>query len=229
MATRGTVRRGCNDVVVPDYPSPDDVLALAADTFDDFITTRFVDALPWAFRDVPDLYVHFREYFAAAFGVTPDSVCVVGSGAVGFSMGPDNFPRDFQPDSDIDVVVVSEALFDNAWSVLRAWGHPRRTSLFATEADWMSDRKDEVFWGWMSPDYLRFPRLRYFKQLLPLRDFRTLWFDTFQAVGLEFVGTDIAGRDINGRLYRSWDHFRGYQRESLRRLIYRQTVGIGAP
>lgn len=70
-------------------------------------------------------YAEFREGFAEIFRVSAGDVAVVGSAKFGFSLSPRKGLRDFQPDeeqpdpSDLDVVVVSKAMFNETWHHLR--------------------------------------------------------------------------------------------------------------
>ncbi len=202
------------------YLSADELTALlgGAGAFDDVVRDHIIGGLPWFFRNKEDLYGSFCAHFAHGLGVDPGDVCLVGSGRTGFAMSPDAFPRPFHAGSDIDVAIVSPALFDTAWLALVSWGHPRRFGLPAGERKWMLQRQTEVFWGWLRPDQLRFTGLKFPKDLFPLRSVKSAWFGTFQSVGVTFPGTDLATREVSGRLYRSWDHLVRYQAEGLRRL-----------
>jgi hypothetical protein len=170
-------------------------------------------------------FVEVRQHFAQGLDVDAGSVHLVGSGCVGYSIAPDTFPRAFHAGSDLDIAVVSEALFDRVWHTLINWGIPRRHTLGGEELTWFGDRKDEIFWGWIDPKRLKvkFRGLRYGADLRPLRDVKTAWFETFQGITNAFPGADIAGREVSGRLYRTKEHLVHYQAESLRRLKYRLT------
>lgn len=70
-------------------------------------------------------YVDFKEGFAPIFRVLPSEIAVVGSAKFGYSLAPSKAFRAFQPDdeqpdqSDIDVVVISKAIFNETWHHLR--------------------------------------------------------------------------------------------------------------
>ena len=177
--------------------------------------------LPWAFRSDEPTYLAFRERVSYALKTTAEDVHIVGSASVGFSLGPDTYPREFHEYSDIDVAVVSTDLFDTVWFSLLKWGHPRRHSLPAPEKNWYDERQREVFWGWLTPHHLSFRTIRFQRDLQTARDLRTNWFSLFQGMGAQFPDTELARREVSGRLYRTWDHLVGYQSESLRRLRYR--------
>jgi hypothetical protein len=184
------------------------------------VRDHLIGGIPWYFRDDKLLYARFSDHFVAGLGVVADEVRVIGSARTGFSLSPDAFPRPFHDGSDLDVAVVSPVLFDAAWLSLVRWGHPRRFTLPEIERQWLVERKDEIFWGWLRPETLTFRGLRFPRDLRVVRDVKTAWFTTFRSVGAAFPGTDLATREVSGRLYRSWEHLVRYQAESLRRLRY---------
>src|SRR5207253_2377055 len=68
---------------------------------------------PYVFREDPDALRILREHIGEGLKIRTDAITIVGSAKLGFSASPDTFARSFTRDSDIDVVVVSPALFDS--------------------------------------------------------------------------------------------------------------------
>ena len=81
---------------------------------------------PYVFCEAPSVYELLRRHLNEATGTREENITVVGSGKIGFSLSPDTFPRQFSEESDIDVVVVNEELFDRLWVALLKWHYPRR-------------------------------------------------------------------------------------------------------
>jgi hypothetical protein len=159
---------------------------------------------PFVFRDSAQGYALLRGHISESLSVDSTSVCIIGSALTGFSMSPDNYSRAFGETSDIDVLVVSERLFDAAWSTILKWHYPRRGRRLDTpDRQWMSDRRREVYWGWFVPDRIRYRGLSRPAALDPLRDFSARWFQTFRGLS---VHPELSTRDVNGRLYRTWAH-----------------------
>ena len=65
------------------------------------------------FGQSPMKYVIFKEQVADRFGIGSQDVRIVGSARLGFSPSPNQnkFGKPFSETSDVDVVIVSEALF----------------------------------------------------------------------------------------------------------------------
>lgn len=145
--------------------------------------------------------------------LSKENIRVVGSGKIGFSLSPDNFPRLFSDVSDIDVLVVDESLFDKVWLSMLNWHYPRKGfALGGADGRWAKNRRKELYWGWFVPDEIRFSGLSFPSILKPLRDISTAWFNLFQSLSLY---SEFAGRNVSGRLYRTWDHARLYQEHGL--------------
>jgi hypothetical protein len=93
------------------------------------------------------------------YGVRPERVYVVGSGKLGFSIARQKRYRPFGIESDIDLAIVSEDLFDQIWMEVVRYD--------AQHLDW-SERKSKfrryLMNGWIRPDALppadSFPRTR---------------------------------------------------------------------
>lgn len=192
---------------------------LRRETADVVAKKLFEERNAFVFRNEVEKYSVLRSRIAEPLSVTPESVRIIGSALTGFSLSPDNFGRAFSDASDVDVVVVSETLFDSAWSTILRWHYPRRGGhLDAVDKDWMSQRRREIYWGWFVPTQIRYPNLLSRpKVLTPLRDLSRLWFDTFNGLGNY---SEFADRKINGRLYRTWGHVHLYHANGLNQIKY---------
>ncbi len=71
-----------------------------------------LEGVPFVFKQSPMKYVIFREQVADRFGVGSQDVCIVGSAKLGYSPSPYKFGTPFSETSDVDVVVISDELFD---------------------------------------------------------------------------------------------------------------------
>ena len=154
----------------------------------------------------PQVLTTLRKNLCPQFGLPEEDVTIVGSAKMGFSLDPDKFPAAFKKKGgDIDVVVVSEKLFDQFWEVFLAWHYPRRSAGLTSVADrqWISLRRKNLYWGWFVPSEIEYTGLSLPTVLKPIRDLKTRWFSAFQALSAQPA---FLGRDVNGRLYRTWNH-----------------------
>jgi len=189
--------------------------ALLNRPLDEVVANYVLTGTPFVFEAQPEALLRLQNHVARALSVHAANVIVVGSAQVGFSLSPDNFPRRFSRESDIDVAVIDEPLFDRVWHTLLKWHYPRRLNLPTGDWRWTSDRRKELYWGWFVPDRIRFTGLSLPTALKPIRDCSSLWFNTFRSLSRY---PEFAGRDVSGRLYRTREHLNMYQAEGLRQI-----------
>lgn len=143
-----------------------------------------------------DEYIDLKERIAGEFSVHPNSVVVVGSVRLGFTLKPKNRYRERKP-VDIDVAIVSARLFASYWD----------TVFLAVRADpnWIAKDKGrmkfmrDLFQGWINPTTL--PSERRFQ-------FAQRWTNFFD--GLTRT-REFGIRKISGRLYKDWARLEAYQ------------------
>jgi len=199
------------------YPSANEFKHILLTTPLDVVVQDYVfQETPFVFRGQPELMLHLRRHLCAALPVAEENITVVGSAKMGFSLSPDAFPRRFTDRSDIDVIIVNEPLFDQVWTTVIQWHYPRRTFRLG-EADWRwaSGRMKELYWGWFTPDKIRYEGLSFPQALTPLRDLSTAWFNAFQSLSQY---PEFASRQISGRLYRTWHHALLYHADGLQQI-----------
>ncbi|EKC5521389.1 hypothetical protein ABXX67_002128 [Vibrio parahaemolyticus] len=62
-----------------------------------------------------EMYDRFKLVIADGLGVHPMNIIMVGSAKTGFSVAPHKAFKDFADNSDIDIVVVSDKIYKEAW------------------------------------------------------------------------------------------------------------------
>jgi len=78
----------------------------------------------WLFEDetaglAVGSYDDFRFQVGNYLDTSPNNIAIVGSAKFGFSLHPEKNFKAFHPGSDIDVVIVSPALFEGTWAQFR--------------------------------------------------------------------------------------------------------------
>lgn len=181
------------------------------------IVNRYIFSEPsFVFKEKPELMRLMRKHLCEHLDLSEEKIVIVGSAKLGFSLSPYNFPREFSPESDIDVLVVDSDLFDSIWMTLLKWWYPRRTiKLGGMENDWASARRKDVFWGWVVPNEIRYEGISFPDVLKPIRDISASWFNAFRSLSLH---PELSDRNVNGRLYRTWEHAMRYHCDGLRQI-----------
>jgi hypothetical protein len=154
-----------------------------------------------------DTYFELRRRVSAEFAIHPSAVVLVGSCRLGFSLKPKgshNGPKlrfvAATAASDVDVAVVSQALFDEIWDAVFMTVYPKR--------DWPLDIgrpfTRDLFNGWIDPTVL--PNTPRFARAVS-------WSRFFAGLSRERL---CGMRTINGRLYRTWARLEAYQEHMVR-------------
>jgi hypothetical protein len=185
-AAKNSPASGARSLVTPPAAFKGDLLELSS--------ARFIRK--WLVFGTCKVYSNEHDYYALVekvadhFGVHPTSVFAVGSAKLGFSIAPKKRYMAFDENrSDIDLVIVSDRLFDKIWEEIYV---AKATDM------WWSKRDDflkYLFRGWLRPDF--FP------------DVRTAtadgWFDFFASVSKDQPAK------VTGAIYRTWSFFETYQ------------------
>ena len=197
------------------YPNRQEFEQLLRNTTLDSLVEKYLFAgLPFSFFGRTDTYKQMLRSISRGLEVPQPNICVVGSARIGFSLAPHKFGQPFSPYSDIDIVIVSEELFDSSWLDILTNRHHRWSSLSRQTQDRLIEHQERhhIYYGYISPSFVA-PALAIGHQ----------WLTTFNRLSqIPF----LASRPVSGRLYRTWDHAKVYHRWSLRRV--RDTI-VGQP
>jgi hypothetical protein len=147
-------------------------------------------------------------------GLALGDVRVVGSGRHGFSTHPRARFKAFDDDSDIDVVVVNEAIFDKVWISLLVAAYPRLAANREI-GRWDVPGREELFAGWLTPTAIHMDWRIIGARGTPLSQFKLRWFN---ALKLAAGHSTKPHHDITGRLYRTWRHAELYHLYSIGQL-----------
>ena len=164
-----------------------------------------VHGTPYVFRDREEDFYEFRELIANNFNINFHEVLIMGSAKMGYSYHKDS---NFSAESDIDVALVNEQLFEFYYKEICAYQYDKSKALFTTTQD-----EEKLYFrflkylvrGWMRPD------------LLPTRvqiaTVKNNWFDFFNSIshGRSNVGNYI----VTGGVFKSYQYLERYYVESL--------------
>lgn len=157
---------------------------------------------PYIFREDERKYYSLKKVIADHFGISQTNVIMVGSAKLGFSIAPHKLFRKITDESDIDVVIISEKLFDSFWESLFEF-NINITSRTEKEDQTYKKFLEYFFRGWLRPD--KFPFNYHNKQQ---------WFDFFKRISYK----DYDKRKVTGAIYRNEYFFRKYHENNIKEI-----------
>ena len=85
-----------------------------------------IHGIPYVFKDNPNLYYDFREQIATHWHVGFQEVLILGSGKLGYSYHKNSV---FSEESDIDVAIVNQSLFEGFYQEIRNFQYRMESGL----------------------------------------------------------------------------------------------------
>lgn len=140
-----------------------------------------------------DKHYELKEEICDNFSIEFTDVILVGSGKLGFSIKPSKRFVEFDDNSDIDIAIVSSALFEQVWQ--EAYSYKRSAAYWPKANDFFKYLAD----GWIRPDKL--PSSKYFS-------FSGEWWDFFNRLT---SSRKYGPYKIRGGLYHSHFFLKEYQ------------------
>lgn len=157
---------------------------------------------PYIFKDNEGLYFELKHEIANRFSENPESVRIVGSSKLGFSIAPHKLWKCFSPESDIDVVIISKAIFENFWSELYDF-NIGLTSRTEQEQKQYTKFLGYFFKGWIRPD------------LFPFKyPGKNEWFNYFKSISYGKYGS----QKITAAVYYDFNLFEKYHIQNIKRI-----------
>ncbi|PSV98273.1 hypothetical protein [Photobacterium iliopiscarium] len=145
-------------------------------------------------------YDNFKLYMSKELGLHVNNIAIVGSAKLGFSLSPDKNYSQFHDRSDIDLVVVSQPIFTQAWQAFLELHQRTYLPTYGPIAK-------NIFKGFVS-----------LKEI----DTRNAFFDDWSRK-VEPLKKDLQTifnipHDINYRIYDSWESVENYHTSGLKEL-----------
>jgi len=176
-----------------------------SETLEAVVNSSLLEGSVFYFKGDLRRYFDFKYKIAEKLNVHPKDIEVVGSARLGFRLAQQKAGEPFGPDSDIDVVVVSNTLFEEVWLQLicvweRAWH-----DLVPKERTNLKECLKNVYWGYIRPERI------------PTRsNFSRWWWAVFEELS---NCDDYEQRSVRGRLFKSWKHVQINYCYSIQRLL----------
>lgn len=171
---------------------------------EELVNELLFERIPFLFGSRWETYRAWRYLLGGALNVDPCEIVVIGSAAVGFSLSPVKRLKAFDGSSDVDVAIVSDHFFSEAWHYLRtvdtALGHLTPAQRCAVK----EHQKRYIYWGCVATD-----------RVLPILPFSREWLSARARLSATEPTT---GRAVNFRVYKDFRALRTYQLRGLKRL-----------
>jgi hypothetical protein len=182
----------------------------------DMCRRRSLHGTPKVFDGDEGGYYQFRKRIAHKFDISFHEVFVTGSAKLGFSPYKRKL---FDFDSDIDVAIVSNALYDRIMSFIHDYQMQLRENRKAVSERELQNYHRFLEYGaigWMRPD------------LLPTsfrgRELKRDWFDFFSSIS--YGKSEVGNYKVTAGVFKSHSHLERYILSGLRTL--KSSLEVGA-
>ena len=157
---------------------------------------------PYIFQDDEGQYHRLKQHIATKYSINNTEIIMIGSAKLGFSIAPIKIWKFFSDDSDIDVAIISESLFNLFWKELFDFNI---SLVIRTEQEESKYRSflEYFFKGWLRPDLFPFE----FEQ-------KWGWFDFFRGISHE----DFEGRKIAAAIFKEHFFFQRYHSRNIQEI-----------
>ena len=181
---------------MPDYEAfCSNLLATNSDTDRmDFVRKFIFHGTPIVFKDREHDYFEFRNRIAKKFNVNFFDVFIVGSSKFGFNF---RTGKPFDYDSDIDVVIVNEAMFDEYFKKICDYQYKLDVEYREIEIEERQKYADFLRYfvkGWMRPDLLPIS--------FQVNELKNDWFSFFD--GISNGRSEVGNYEVNAGLYKNY-------------------------
>lgn len=156
--------------------------------------------LPAVFDNRESDYFDFRQIIGEKFGIGFQEVFIVGSGKLGFSYIKGT---QFSYESDIDVVVVNDQLFEKYYLNICDYQYQLdRFKKIPTEKELNMYNRflQYLVKGWMRPDLLPYS--------FQADAIKSDWFDFFKSIS--YGQSSIGNYKVNGGLFKNYQYLEKY-------------------
>jgi len=171
-----------------------------------FTQKHFFHGTPVIFDNRENEYYHFRKKIADQFKIGFFEVMIVGSSKFGFS--PYKFTN-FSFDSDIDVVLFNERLFDSFFDLLSEYQYKIRTQEIRLNFNQFKQYQKFIRYfvmGWMRPDLLP-------QNTTEFKELKQSWDVFFKSIS--HSKSEVGNYIVKGGLFKSYYYAEKYYRSSI--------------
>lgn len=167
-----------------------------------FVLSNILEGTPLMWPSSVD-YAEWRHNMADGLGVPAPSVIVVGSARLGYSLNPKQAFRDFGENSDIDVAIVDQNVFEETW---------REINYITNKGD-MSE-SDEIFYRKL----ISRKQILMRSKVLSKMSYGERWLKQ-RGKSIESLGERFYGNNITFKIYRDHESILNYHISNVRQVF----------
>lgn len=164
-----------------------------------------IHGTPSVFEGREEEYYEFRDTISKHFNIGFHEVLILGSAKLGYSYHKDSV---FSEESDIDVALVNEKLFESYYSNVCNYQYSIDKGLITMTQEELKNYGvflQYLIKGWMRPDKL--------PTKLQLLSMKEDWFMYFKSIS--YGKSNVGNYKVNGGLFKSYQYLEKYYTESL--------------
>lgn len=171
----------------------------------EIVRKYLLHGLPFVFDKREEDYFEFRNIIAKYFEIGFHEVFIVGSSKLVYSYHKDS---SFSLDSDIDVVLVNETLFENYYHNICDYQYGIDNGLVTTTQEERREYNKFLKYlvkGWMRPDKLP-PKIQN-------SAIRSDWFKFFESIS--YGKSQVGNYKVSGGLFKNYIYLEKYYTDSI--------------
>ncbi len=166
----------------------------------DFCRKYVLHGTPFIFLEKEELFYDFRKRIGKKFNISFHEIYIIGSAKLGFSL---HKKTPFDLDSDIDVALVSQGLFDSIMSGIAEYQmqfRRNRAVVQERELKMYHEFLEYVAIGWIRPDKLPIS--------FQMKGVKDDWFDFFRS--LSNGKSEVGNYRVAGGVFKTYNHLENY-------------------
>lgn len=182
----------------------------------DYCRKYVLHGTPYIFINREDEYYDFRKRIANNFNISFNEVFITGSAKLGFSPLKE---KQFDYESDIDVAIVSNCLYEEILESIRCYQmelRKARRSITTKEIDMYHSFLEYVAIGWIRPD-----KLPIFFQI---QDMKNNWFNFFKSIS--YNKSEVGNYKVSAGVFKSYLCFEHYTISGIKDLKKSLNIGV---
>jgi hypothetical protein len=160
------------------------------------------DEIPYCFQNNLGLYKEFRSVICNNLSIHPQNFSIIGSAKIGFSLNVHkNIGKQFDESSDIDIVLVSNEMFERIWYKLLEFRKMIVYKLDEKAKQRFMELQKIMFYGRIRMD-----------KLSNQFDYAKKWWEIFNLLSIE---KKYGPRLVRAALFKTWKHVSDYYENGI--------------